>query len=342
MKETMSDPASIVTPQAGELLYGLRPEAAVAAFRARAAGWRTGDIPADGRKFGLVIEGGAMRGVCSAGGVAALAHLGLSDFFDEVYATSAGVMNASYFLSRQPGTGLSVYFDNCATQLFINPLRFWKVIDIDYLFDRVVTVEKPLDVGRIVSSRTKFFVALIDKSTGEGLVVDTRATKTPLLSILKAATAVPIFYNRTVEVDGRPCMDAGLAIPFPLEHAIANGCTDILVLMTRPADFITEAPGRMARHLFDLICARGLEGTSRTFAVHHVPVQASRDLALGRGPTPPGVNIATICIDPSEPVGRTTVRRELLRNGALRYGRKVLRVFGADSDGWDLSLLSDA
>jgi len=337
----MPDPASLITPQADGLLYGVRPEAAVAAFRERAARWRAGDRTTGGRKLGLVVEGGAMRGVCSAGGVAALAHLGLSDFFDEVYATSAGVMNAAYFLSGQPATGLSVYFDNCATRLFINPLRFWKMIDIDYLFDRVVTVEKPLDVGRILSSRTKFFVALIDKSIGEGLVVDTRATQTPLLSVLKAATAVPIFYNRTVEVDGRPCMDAGLAIPFPLEHAIANGCTDILVLLTRPADFITEAPGRAARRMFDLICARGLEGTSRTFALHHVRVQTARDLAVGRGPAPPGVNIATVCIDPSESVGRTTVRRELLRDGALRYGRKVLRMFGAGADEWDLSLLSD-
>jgi predicted patatin/cPLA2 family phospholipase len=338
----MRDSVPDAPTSAHDLLYGVQPEAAVAAIKDRAARWRGGDNATNGRKLGLVVEGGAMRGVCSAGGVAALAYLGFTDLFDEVYATSAGAMNASYFLSGQTASGISVYFDNCATRLFINPLRFWRVIDIDYLFDRVVTVEKPLDVGRILASRTKFFVAVIDKRTGEGVVVDTRATKAPLLRVLKAATAVPIFYNRTVEIDGRPCMDGGLAIPFPLAQAMANGCTDILVLLTRPADFRTEPPGWAMRRMFDAVCARGLDGVSRTFATHHEHVQAARDLAVGRTPTPPNVSIATVCLDPSETVRRTTVRKDLLRGGALRYGRKVLRAFGADDENWDFSLLSDA
>jgi predicted patatin/cPLA2 family phospholipase len=327
---------------AGERLYGVNPERAVAAIKGRVERMRAGEGPADGRKLALVVEGGAMRGVCSAGGVAALAHLGFTELFDEVYATSAGAMNASYFLSGQPASGISIYFDDCTTRLFINPLRFWKLIDIDYLFDRVVTAVKPLDVGRVLASRTKLFVAVIDKRTGEGRVIDTRATKAPLLSVLKAATAVPIFYNRTVEVDGSPYMDAGLAIPFPLEQALANGCTDILVLTTRPPDFITERPGWLARRMFDAISARGLDGMSHTFASHHVRVQGARDLALGRAPTPPGVNVATVCTDPSETVRRTTVNRERLRAGAVRYARKVLRAFGADAEDWDLSALSDA
>ena len=39
-----------------------------------------------------------MRGVLSGGGAVALSHLGFNELFDEVYATSAGVMNVSYFL----------------------------------------------------------------------------------------------------------------------------------------------------------------------------------------------------------------------------------------------------
>ncbi len=338
----MSNADALTPSDARGLLYGVNPEAAITAIKDRLRRWRGGDRTSDGRKLGLVVEGGAMRGVCSAGGVAALAYLGLSDLFDEIYATSAGVMNASYFLSHQPATGISVYFDNCTTRLFLNPLRFWKVIDVDYLFDRVVTVEKPLDVGRLLSSRTKLLVAVIDKRTGEGLVIDTKATKTPLLRVLKAATAVPIFYNRLIEIDGRPCMDAGLAIPFPLEQALANGCTDILVLLTRPADFRAAAPGRAARLMFNMICARGLEGVSRIYALNHEREQVARDLAVGRAPAPPGVNIATVCTDSSEIVQRTTVKRDLLREGALRYGRKVLRAFGEEAEGWDLSLLADA
>src|SRR5687767_15404331 len=94
-------------------LHGVRADAVVAAVMERRARYRAGDRTPDGRRLGLVIEGGALRGVCSAAGAVVLAQLGLSDVFDEVHATSAAVMNASYFFTNQPLLGISVYFDNC-------------------------------------------------------------------------------------------------------------------------------------------------------------------------------------------------------------------------------------
>jgi len=326
-----------VTPSTTNVpLHGVNPGAAIAAIKERSARWRKGDREPDGRKIGLVIEGGAMRAVCSAGGAMALAHLGFTDLFDEVYATSAGAMNASYFLSDQPELGISVYFDNCTTRDFLSPLRVWKVIDIDYLFERVVSKEKRLDVDKILASRTKLFVAVIDRRTGAGQVIEAKAASAPLLSVLKAATALPVLYNRAVDIDGRPFMDGGLAIPFPIEEALANGCTDVLNLLTRPANFIFEAPGWASRRMFDLICARGNAGFNQTYSLCHERSGAARDLAFGRAPTPPGVNIATICTDEPETIQRTTSDRALLRSAAVSYGRKTLRVFGADADSWDI------
>ncbi len=278
-----------------------------------------------------------MRAVCSAGGAVALAHLGFTDLFDEVYATSAGAMNASYFLSNQPELGISVYFDSCTTRSFLNPLRVWKVIDIDYLFDRVVSRDKPLDVNKVLSSRTTLFVAVIDKRTGAGTVINTKATRSPLLSVLKAATALPVLYNRTVDVDGCLFIDGGLAIPFPIEQALANGCTDVLVLLTRPANYRADPPGWASQKMFEIICGRGNTSLNRIFSEHHEPSHVARDLALGRVATPPGVNIATICTDEPETINRTTSNRSLLRSAAISYGRKTLRVFGADAEGWNLT-----
>lgn len=334
----MSD-SSVVAPSGqGGQLHGVNPDAAITAIKERSARWRAGNHEPDGRKLGLVIEGGAMRAVCSAGGAVALAHLGFSDLFDEVYATSAGVMNASYFLSNQPELGISVYFDNCTTRHFLNPLRVWKVIDVDYLFDQVISREKPLDVDKVLSSRTKLFVAVIDRRTGAGTVIDAKVTRTPLLSVLKAATALPVLYNRAVDVDGQPFLDGGLAIPFPIEQALANGCTDVLTLLTRPASFSIDAPGWVSRRMFDVICARGNAGLNQAYSLCHQHSQSARDLALGRVPTPLGVNIATICTDEPEMIQRTTSNRALLHSAAVSYGRKTLRVFGTDAEDWDIPI----
>jgi predicted acylesterase/phospholipase RssA len=210
------------------------------------------------------------------------------------------------------------------------------VLDIDYLFDQVVTTDKPLDVAKVLASPSKFFVALIDKRTGEAIVVEKTTASTPLLQVLKAATSMPVFYNRTVEVDGRPCMDGGLIIPFPLEQAIANGCTDVLVLLTRPADYVCAAPTWRSQHLFDLICARGNEGVSRAYAHHHETSRAARDLAFGRAPSAAAVNIATICTEAPEIVHQTSSNAFALREAALDYGRRVLRLFGTGEATWNL------
>jgi len=320
-------------PSLPSLSYGVNPSAAIASILSRAKLWRANDRKSDGKKLALVIEGGAMRSVYSAGGAVALAHLGFTELFDEVYATSAGVMNASYFLSDQPLVGITVYYESCTSRLFMNPLRVWKILDIDYLFDQVITNDKWLDIEKVVSSRSKFFVALIDKSTGEPLFVEKAATRTPWLQVLKAATSMPVFYNRTVEVDGHPCMDGGLAIPFPLEQAIANGCTDILVLLTRPAEYQAQSPSWSGRRMFDLICARRHPGVMHAYLQHHLASRRARDLAFGRVILHDRINIATICTTPADRIGRVTGAPAALRQGALDYGRRTLRAFGAsDAD----------
>jgi predicted patatin/cPLA2 family phospholipase len=319
-------------------LYGVNPQTVISAIKTRAKEWQKGDRKPDGHKLGLVIEGGAMRSVYSAGGAVALASLGYSELFDEVYATSAGVMNASYFLSNQPFVGITVYYDSCASRSFLNPWRLWKVLDIDYLFDEVVVNDKPLDVTKVLSSPSKFFVALMNKNTGGGILVEKTTTHTPLLRVLKAATSMPVFYNRTVEVDGHPCMDGGLAIPFPLEQAIANGCTHVLVLLTRSREYRCEAPSWRSRRLFDIICARGNAAVSRAYAMHHEASLRARDLAFGRIAAPSSVHIATLCTERPETIQRITIDPFILREAALLYGRKTLRVFGADDVVLDLPL----
>jgi hypothetical protein len=53
-------------------------------------------------------------------------------------------------------------------------------------------------------------------------------------------------------------------------------------------------------------------------------------------PTPPGVNIATICTEAPEIIHRTSGNPFALRQAALDYGRKVLRIFGTDDETWAL------
>jgi len=131
-------------------------------------------------------------------------------------------------------------------------------------------------------------------------------------------------------------MDAGLVIKFPIRHALASGCTDVLVLATRPADYANQEPSWITKLMYNIVCAHGNVAINRAFAEHHVRSREAYDLALGRVSTPPNVNIATICSDATENIHRMTIDRAVLHAVAVSYGRKVLRVFGEDPSTWTL------
>lgn len=309
--------------------------AARAARRARAGERDGAGVEAgDGRKIALVVEGGGLRGVSTAGGVVALEQLGLTGAFDEVYGTSAGAMNAAYFLAGQAAVGIRIYYEDMIRREIVNPLRPWRILDVERLFAQSITGNKALRLEAVLASPSRLHIAMIDTSAGSSMLVDTGAIRTPeeLLTALKASTAIPVLYNRRVEVGGRLCMDAGIMNPFPLEDAVASGCTDILVLLSRPESYRRGPVGRAGRWFFNRVCARGDRRLVDAYARRHLLDARLRDLAFGRTTVPAGVRIATICTDAGEKVQRLTTNAGQLHTAAVAFGRKTFASFGSDPE----------
>ncbi|HVZ71088.1 MAG TPA: patatin-like phospholipase family protein [Polyangia bacterium] len=304
----------------------------IAAIRARGAGG------ARDRKLALVVEGGGLRGICSGAGAVALEHMGLTSVFDEVYGTSAGAMNAAYFLAGQAALGMRIYLEDMVRREVVSLLRFWRIFDIDWLFTHVITGSKPLRLDRVLASPSRLHISLLDAAAGTAARTDTRALTSieALLTALKASTALPVLFNRRFDVDGRPCMDAGIVNPIPIESAIADGATDILVLLSRPEAYRRAAPGRATRWIFDWRAARGNATLSEAFANQFTIDARQRALALGKAPAPAGVRIATIAVDEGDTVERLTTDPRRLHAAAVAYGRKTLRIFGAEADAWTI------
>ena len=308
---------------------GANPAAVLEAIRARAARGEAGGRASDGRRIGLVIEGGAMRGVVSAGALIGLEELGFTRLFDEVYGCSAGAVNASYFLAGQAAFGTTIYYENINNARFINPWRWRRIVDVDFLFDTVVPHEKPLLVDRILASPSRLLISITDAGTGEAFLVDPRSTPVPFLTLLRASCALPVLYNKFIDVEGRACLDGGCANPIPVADAIARGCTDVLVLLSRPVGFVERALAGWERAAFSRYCARGNAKLMTTIMGVHDQGNASRDLALGRRAAPAGANVATFCPEDDEPtIARTERDGRKLRDAASRSALRVLRAFG--------------
>lgn len=311
------------------MIYGVNAANTIDLLKERALRAKEGRPLLDGRKVALVVEGGAMRGVVSCAALMGLEELGMTDVFDEVYGASAGAVNAAYFLAGQAAYATTIYYQKINNTRFIRRLWHRKVVDIDDLFEKIIAGERALRIEKVMKSRSRFFITIADALTGEAFLGVAQSGETPLLTLLKASTAMPLLYNGLVTIDGRKCFDGGLINPLPLLEAIASGCTDLLVLLTRPPSFRDCVPSRLEQQLFDMRCARGNAQLMKAYCATFARENAVRDIALGKQDLPEGISIATLSPEDGEPrVDRTTRSTELLKAAAIASAKRTLEAFG--------------
>ncbi len=271
-----------------------------------------------------------MRAVLSAGSLLAMGLMGYGDCVDEVYASSAGAVNGGYHLSGQAALGMTIYFDSLTNRRFYNPLRLSKIVDLEYVYDQVVAREKPLDEEAIRRGRAEFFISVTDAETGDNVLLDAKKCPASMAQMFKASSALPVLYNRAVEIDGRPCVDGGLTCLLPIRAAVERGCTDILVLLTRTAGYQMPPPSLKARAMVRLMMGRRYPAVARVFAQHASQENRGRRIAAGEIELP-SINIATICPTRAELiVERTTIDRRRVVEAAELMARRTMRLFGEE------------
>jgi Patatin-like phospholipase len=157
--------------------------------------------------------------------------------FDAIYATSAGALNAAYFLGGRSWFPLSIYYDDLPRAAFIglrNLLVGRPVVDLDYLFQFVIAERKPLDVDAVLGAVTRLHVVVTDVDALNAMAVVDFESSDDLLSCLRASCSMPVRPLGTKRWRGKRVLDGSVLSPLPLRMAIAGGATHVLALCTRP------------------------------------------------------------------------------------------------------------
>ncbi len=323
-----SQAVSLVGEERRHLCWGgVRPEAAIRNIWRRKEEREAGQGTPTARKTACVLQGGAMRGVASAGAIVALETLGFTHAFDAVYGCSAGAINGAYFLAGQAAFGTSIYYQDIANRRFINLGRWRKIVDMDFLFQEIIARKKRLDLERVRRNPTPLYMVATDVLTGRDVLFCSHDERTDLLGALKASAALPIFYPYPVALGGRLYVDGGLVDAIPLERAVRDGCTDILVVFTVPKDYRARPPNALERALAAASLRPLSPSLEQAFLHRHEAYNRALDLALGRRPVDPEVNIAALFLDPTLPLGRLTKDVRVLKQAAIEMGCLTLELF---------------
>jgi predicted patatin/cPLA2 family phospholipase len=193
-------------------------------------------------KMGLVVQGGGMRGIYSMAALVPFEELGLRHAFDHIVGSSAGAINGIYLVSGQGIDGVKAYSDEISNKNFINPFRIRRIVDIDFLVDKVVKDKKKLREREAKDAFTKVHIALTDYQTGKPFIVTNKEEELDLAEVIRATSAMPILYNKVVNIKGRDYLDGGIVHGVPLLPALELDCTHILVVLTRKPDFRRTPP----------------------------------------------------------------------------------------------------
>ena len=194
------------------------------------------------RSTALIVEGGAMRGAWAAGVLAFLHERGRRQY-DLVYAASSGACSAAYFVAGMWEPGLAIWRKlACNVVHKTNFLRRKPIIDLAYLVDHVIRSHIPLSVEALQKAPTRFFIVLTDCHTGEPVYFHARDER--VFAALRATSSMPLATRGFDFVDGHPYADGGVSDPIPIRRAIADGATDITVVMTHNPDFLLKPTPR--------------------------------------------------------------------------------------------------
>jgi len=292
----------------------------------------------DGASVALAVEGGAMRGVVSAGMVSALEALGFANAFDAVYGSSAGSINAAYFLAGQAAFGTRVYYEDINNRHFIDlrrPLIGRPVVNLGFLIDDVAVRRKPLDVARVLGAAAPLSVMATDVATAERVVLCKFRDAAGLLTAMRAGATMPVLAGDPVPYAGGHYLDASLSEPIPVPSAEADGHTHILVLLTRPHEsprtlsaldrfYILPRLRRLSPKLAEKYIDRGTPYTSLLSQIAAGTGPLNRAQVLGLRPRPPVVS-------------KLERRADVLRDAARAGYDAVMSAFGERDGGHEPS-----
>lgn len=184
---------------------------------------------------GLVLEGGGLRGLFTAGVLDVFLKEGIR--FPAVVGVSAGAAFGCNFKSRQAGRPLRYNARYCRDPRFFSLRSLWKTGDLfgaDFCYRALPLELDPFDFDTYEADPTEFWAVCTNMATGKAeFFLCSDPDKTRLMEIFRASASMPLV-SRPVVLDRKEYLDGGIADSVPLLFMEGKGFEKNVVVLTRP------------------------------------------------------------------------------------------------------------
>lgn len=189
----------------------------------------------------LVLEGGAKRGIYTAGVLDILLENNI--ITDGVIGVSAGAIHGCGYVSRQIGRGIRYnlkYNNDYRFMSFKSWLKTGNMVDTEFAYHELPEKLDIFDNQTFKKSATKFYVTCTNLKTGKAEYILCPDMSGKYMDYLRASASMP-FLSKIVEIDGNLYLDGGIADSIPLNAAFNLGYDKNIVVQTRPEGYRKKA-----------------------------------------------------------------------------------------------------
>lgn len=201
-------------------------------------------IPTE-KKRGLVLEGGAMRGLFSAGVMDVMMEHGLMP--DGIVGVSAGACFGCNVKSGQQGRAIRYCKSFARDSRFSGTqslIRTGNIFNAEFAYHTVPNEYDILDREAYDASPIDFHLVVTDVESGKPVYRQCPKADDELFEWIRASASMPVV-SKLVTLEGRNYLDGGISDSIPLEYFEKSGYGSNIVILTQPYGYRKHASSVM-------------------------------------------------------------------------------------------------
>lgn len=188
-------------------------------------------------KKGLILEGGAMRGMFTAGVTDVMQEQGIE--FDGAVGVSAGAAFGCNYKSRQIGRAIRYNKRFCNDRRYSglrSLLTTGNLFNTDFAYREVPLNLDVFDFAAYTANPMEFYLVCTNVETGKPIYHRYDGYHDHGFDWIRASASMPMV-SRTVEIDGQKLLDGGISDAIPLHFFEDRGYNRNIVILTQPAGY---------------------------------------------------------------------------------------------------------
>ncbi len=193
---------------------------------------------------GLVLEGGGMKGIYTAGVLDFFLDKGI--MFSNIYGVSAGACHMASYVARQRGRARDISLDYLESKKYCSVqsvLTTGDLFNVKTAYDLIPNYLNPMDYETYRRFPGKVYAVVTNIVTGKPEYLRVKDGKSDI-DYIRASASLPLV-SRNVKIGDNLYLDGGISDAIPIRKSILDGNRKNVVILTKEEGYVRKPTSQL-------------------------------------------------------------------------------------------------